>query len=83
MKPITMISVTDEKGVIKPLKFQLQNPNKELITIRIDHISQCDEEKMAGNRMLIYRCQSQIGDTIKVYELKYEFNTCRWYLWKM
>jgi hypothetical protein len=41
------------------------------------------EEKLAGNKMLIFRCQSEIERELKPYEIKYELGTCKWYLWKM
>jgi hypothetical protein len=41
------------------------------------------EEKLAGNRMLIFLCQSVVAGQEKVFELKYEIATCRWFLYKM
>lgn len=82
MKPIKMISVTEENGILTPIKFQMKDENKELITVKIDNICLREEEKLAGNKMLIYRCQSEINGSIKVYELKYEVPSCKWYLYK-
>lgn len=83
MKPIKMISVSEFDGVLTPIKFQMKNEVKELITVKIDNIVLRDEEKLAGNRMFIYRCQSDIEGTVKIYELKYEVSSCKWYLFKM
>lgn len=82
-KPIKMIFYSDEKGVFTPVKFQMMDENKELITISIGQIIERGEEKLAGNRMLIFKCQSVIDDMEKVYELKYEIASMRWLLWKM
>jgi hypothetical protein len=46
-----MISVTEENGVQTPLKFQMRDENKELITIKINTICLREEEKLAGNKM--------------------------------
>ncbi len=83
MKPIKMIFYSEENGVITPLKFQMLNQEKEYFTVKVDNIMLRQEEKLAGNRMLIYRCQSEIDGMEKVYELKYEVSTCKWYLYKM
>ena len=82
MKPIKMISLSEESGIITPLRFQIKN-EQEYITISIDNIVLRNEEKLAGNRMFIYRCQSDIEGALKVYELKYELATCKWFLYKM
>ena len=51
MKPIKMISLSEESGIITPLRFQIKN-EQEYITISIDNIVLRNEEKLAGNRML-------------------------------
>jgi hypothetical protein len=83
MKQIKMIAWFTEHGKLTPLKFQIQGSDNELVTIRVDNIIQRGEEKLAGNRMIVYRCQSEIDGVEKVYELKYEVGTCKWYLYKM
>jgi len=42
-----------------------------------------ETEKLAGNIMIVYRCQSLIDDVIKQFEIKYELATCRWILFKI
>lgn len=81
--PIEMISYTDIKGNIKPLRFRLQIENEPLKVIKIDKIIFKQLEKFAGNPMILYRCQSTDGDMEKVFEIKYELNTCKWILYKM
>lgn len=83
MKPIKMISVSEFDGVLTPLKFQLKNEEKELITIKVDNIVLRDQEKLAGSKMLVFRCQSEIDGVLKTFELKYELANCKWYLYKM
>jgi len=83
MKTIRMISVTEEDGVLTPLKFQLKSKDEGRITVKVDNVILRNEEKLAGNKMLIYRCQSQINGMLRIFELKYEVSTCKWYLYKM
>jgi hypothetical protein len=51
--------------------------------IKIDRILLRHVEKLAGNRMLLFRCQSFYGDAERLFEIKYEFNTCKWFLYKI
>ncbi|HHV95408.1 MAG TPA: hypothetical protein GXX37_02865 [Clostridiaceae bacterium] len=83
MKTVKMLSVTEENGMQTPLKFQLKNEDGGRITVKVDNVIFRNEEKLAGNKMLVYRCQSQINGVLKVFELKYEVSTCKWYLYKM
>ncbi len=87
MQPIEMIAFFDVTGKPRPLRYRWKSPldhgDHELRVIKIDRVIECREEKLVGNRMMVYRCQSVIDDLEKVYELKYEFNTCKWYLYKM
>jgi len=82
MKPIDMIAWFTPEGVPRPIKYRLMEKEK-YHTIRVDRVMERSEEKWAGNRMLVYRCQSVIEGREKVYELKYELNTCKWFLYKM
>lgn len=84
MKPVRMIACFESNGLLTPIRFQMPPvENQEALTIQVNKIALREEEKLAGNRMMIYKCQSTIGDAEKVYELKYELNTCKWYLYKM
>ena len=83
MKTIKMISLSEENGVLTPLKFQMRSKEDECITVKISNILLRNEEKLAGNKMFIYRCQSEVNGILKVFELKYEVSTCKWYLYKV
>lgn len=83
MKPVKMIALSEENGVITPLRFQMTSQESEQITVKVDNVVFRDEEKLAGNKMFIFRCQSIVNDTLKMFELKYEIGTCKWYLYKM
>ena len=42
-----------------------------------------DKEKLAGNNILAFKCQSVINGDDKLFEIKYELGTCRWILFKI
>lgn len=52
MKPVKMVAWFTENGMPTPIKFQMKDDNKELVTIKVDNVSERNEEKLAGNRML-------------------------------
>ncbi|MBP1745202.1 MAG: hypothetical protein H6Q58_2180 [Firmicutes bacterium] len=81
--PIEVISYTDEKGEIRPIRFRLQINDEPMKVIKIDRIILRHVEKLAGNKMLLFRCQSLDGDSERLFEIKYEFSTCKWFLYKM
>lgn len=78
MKPIEMIAWFTKEGVLNPIRYKIDDK-----VIRIDQVTSKSEEKLAGNRMIIYRCQSEINGELRPFELKFELQTCKWFLFKM
>ncbi len=76
--PITVLAHFDNDGTPHPIHFKLAD--KE---IKIEQVVSVTEEKQAGNKMMVFRCQSEIGGELKPFEIKFELGTCKWYLWKM
>ncbi|HBP64083.1 MAG TPA: hypothetical protein DD730_07395 [Desulfosporosinus sp.] len=78
MKPIEMIAWFTEEGVPKPIRYKVDD-----VVIKVQQVTSKSEEKLAGNRMIVFRCQSEINGVLRPFELKYEVGTCKWYLFKM
>jgi hypothetical protein len=83
MQPIESIAWFTRDGIPHPLRFRIQAEDKTYRVVKVSRIITRQEEKVAGNRMLIFRCQSEINGSLKIFELKYEINTCKWYLYKI
>lgn len=66
-----------------PLRYRITAEDSTKIVIKVEKILFREEEKLAGNRMVIYRCESTINQMQRIFELKYEIATCKWYLYKM
>ena len=81
--PIEVVSYTDNKGAIRPIRFRMQIGDEPMQVIKIDKVIVKDTEKLAGNNMLVYKCQSTIDNVIKLFEIKYEIATCKWILFKI
>ena len=82
-QPIEVISYTDNKGDIRPLRFRLQVGDEKIEVIKIDKVIVKETEKLAGNNMIVFKCQSLIDNAEKLFEIKYELRTCKWILYKI
>jgi hypothetical protein len=82
MKPIEVIASFNLNGISTPLKFRIREDDFPVV-INVEHISFRSEEKLAGNKMITFRCQSTIKGLAKVFELKFEPGTGRWFLFKI
>ena len=76
--PIEVLAHFENDGTPHPTRFKLSD--KEL---KIEQVVSVVEEKIAGNKMLCFRSQSEIGGGLRLFEIKSEVGTCKWFLWKM
>lgn len=82
-KGIEMVAWFTEDGSPIPLRFRVKGEGGVANVIKIDKIIFKEKEKLAGNLMIVFRCQSIIDNINKIYELKYELCTCKWMLYKI
>lgn len=74
-----MIAWFDIPGTPRPIRFRHRGN-----IIKVEMIVRLSEEKLAGNRIIkVYDCQSEIQGQMKQFQLKYELNTCKWFLYKV
>jgi len=66
-----------------PVKFRYNGKDGGLRKVNVDKIICVEEIKTAGIKAFVYRCQSEMDGNLKIYELKYLVNECRWELYKM
>ena len=78
MTPIEVIAHFKNDGTIHPLRLKLNDD-----TIRIEQVVSVTEDRLAGNKMLCFRCQSEFDGVLKPFEIKFEVQTCKWFLFKM
>lgn len=82
-KPVEMIAYFTKEGEPQPIKFRLTKEDEVNFIIKVDKILFKDKERIAGNDVLIYRCQSIINSIDRIFELKYDLKSCQWVLFKM
>ena len=82
-QPVDMIAYFNIEGVIMPLKFRLETEDNQLKTIKVLTILYHKEEKIAGNLIRTYACTIDHNSLEKPCEIKYELNSCKWFLFKI
>ena len=82
-EPVDALVFFHKGEIPAPYKFKYVLPSGERETVYVDKILEAEEQKIAGIRSFIYKCQSVMGEEIKRYELKYIIEECRWELYKM
>ena len=75
---IQVVCWFDELGNLHPVRFRHENN-----VVPVQQVMHTTEEKLAGNRMKIFRCRSEINGSMREFELKYETQSCKWMLWRM
>lgn len=82
-KPVDMVAWFDREGTPHPVRFRMDTEEEEQLVVKVDRVITRDLEKLAGNPMIVLKCQSVIRNVEKTYEIKYELGTCRWILFKI
>lgn len=82
-RPIEMIAWFTRDGVPNPIRFRIIEEDKAFKVINVDKIIFRQNEKIAGSPSIIFNCQSNINGTEKLYQLKFQIETCKWILFKI
>lgn len=81
--PIDMVCWFEKTGIPHPVRFKVTKDDESETVIKVDKVITLDKEKLAGNEMLVFKCQSVMQNRERLFELKYEIKTCKWILFKM
>jgi hypothetical protein len=81
-KPVEMVCEFNRTGEVVLNIFRIEGKNGPEV-VQVDRVLRCEEEKLAGNKMLKFLCESEIHGKIRIYEIKYELLTCKWVLFRM
>lgn len=81
-KPVDMVAWFEQDGKIHPIKFRLKENDQNQV-IPIERIRCVKLEKLGGNQMYVFECESRFNNLLKIYEIKYEMDTCKWMLFKI
>lgn len=78
MAPIEMIAWFDLPGTPRPIRFRHDGN-----VVKVERVLSISDEKLAGNKMKVFECQSEVNGQLKRYALKYELDSCKWFLYKI
>ncbi len=82
-KPIEILTTFDSEGNGRPVRFRFLNDYSEYTLIKVDRVVKKELDKFAGNTMVKYTCESCIEGERKLFELRHEINTSKWFLYKI
>ena len=77
-----MVAWFEEGGKVHPIRFRLKENDQNKV-IAIERIRCVKLEKLAGNQMYVFECESHFDNILKIFEIKYEIETCKWILFKI
>jgi hypothetical protein len=80
-RSVDMLATFFSNGKPEPHRFRLTNEDGSEIVIKVERILQRDQNNCAGNRMLCYKCETNQNEMSIPIELRYELETCKWYLY--
>ena len=82
LKNIEMVSWFDTDGTPHPVKFRM-NEDGERVVVNIKRVIKANKERTMGFNIWCFTCQSIISNSEKIFEIRYELETCRWILYKV
>jgi hypothetical protein len=57
-KTIEMVAWFAEDGTPNPIRFRVRSADESVAVIKVDRVIFKEKEKLAGNSMIVFRCQS-------------------------
>ena len=61
-KPVDMVCWFEKSGMPHPIRFKLTAEDESEVVIKVDKVITTEKERLAGNDMLLFRCQSVINN---------------------
>ena len=78
--PVDVISVCNTEGEIRPLRFQLEDEEHQLLRVNIQEVVSIREIQHVGVEAHIFLCRARVHDREWTFELKYTFRSHTWRL---
>ena len=82
MMPVEMIAHHTKEGGVRPIRFRFME-EEAYVTVQVKRVITSAKERINGRHTLVFRCESVIQGVLRQYELKYEVEAMKWYLYKM
>ena len=80
--PVEMISLCDDGGKLRPLRFRYQDAAQQMVVVRVEEVVYQKESQQAGLAACLFVCREQLGERQRVFELRYAVREHRWTLFR-
>lgn len=80
LRPVNVISVCNTEGEIRPLRFQMEDEEQQLIRANIEEAVMIKEIPYVGMEAYIYLCRAKLAGREIQFELKYTIRSHTWCL---
>ena len=81
-KPVEVVAHYKIDGSPRPLRFTIKE-DKNKFEVRGIVTQRIEEMRIKGKRILKFVCQSVINNRLKVFELRFSVENCKWTLFKI
>ena len=78
--PVDVISVCSADGSIRPLRFQMEDENHQLLRVNIDKIISSKQTEYIGMEGYLFRCNATVWGKTWLFELRYVIRSHSWNL---
>jgi hypothetical protein len=82
-KPLYMAASFDKEGNIKLMRFQLIAEDESEITVSVDRMLTVDQIREDKVNWKIYKVEVSLNGQKKKAEIRFNMNTCQWFLTKI
>lgn len=77
--PVDVISMCSASGDIRPLRFRMEDEERQLLRIDIEEVVGVKEVPYVGAEATIFLCRATVQEETRLFELKYTIRTHTWY----
>lgn len=78
--PVDVISVCSADGQIRPLRFRVEDEDRQLLRVNIDKIISIKQIQYVGIEAFVFLCSAVVQGRNWLFELKYTIRTHTWCL---
>jgi len=78
-----VVVCSDKEGITTPVRFRKTTKDDKKQVVKIHRIISRNMERLAGMRMYIYNCISEINGVERALQKKHHVNSCKWRLFKI
>lgn len=80
---IECIAVFGRDGNPKPVKLRIEDTDGRMNVGKVLTAIHTGDNRFSGNRMMVFDCQVQFGSQLRVCDVRYELDSCRWFLYNI